>query len=1003
MSIEIVQQATASGSVSSVVVPLTTAVQSGDTLIASVCMDGGASVASITDTLGGRWMQTARAYQSDVGTELWTARGLGPGAASVTVNFTIPVAAGVNVLEASGLWYASPLDQWTQYNSTAASVGASVIPQMVTPRMDGELIVSACAANASVGTQTGGYTALTMTGGTNFAAVYGVSTNTAPPTLTWPTDAASSWATVQAAFLPGASSLNPNLQFPETSVQICTQSNWQAPFSGAGIWTELAPYVESFSAGPIGRQHELDRVQAAPATITLNNRTGVFNPWNTESFIYSNGSGMKPMNPIKITAAWNDITYPVYYGYFQSLTNSIKDVLNVEATLACIDVLQILSLKYLASDNYAQLVKADGGANLAAYYRLGDIPGSFSVQDSSGLGRSGSLINGLSGEPLWGQTGAFLYDPNTSLDLTNGTNRLNGGITTTDYSTQPPTVYNPILPTAASVWTFECWEKWTGGSTGLGVPTSFTGTTDPALSAIEFSKGTLPAIGDLIQGPDIPPSTFCTELDGIAGVLYIILNNAPTGTASGTFSATPGGVGSTLFSGYTPGGTLDVRLGTYDSAPIIEYDSIIVGTASNGIGEPLLALAHAPVPLAFDGNWHHIVVVVAGPTNGTNGVISVSVDGVQVATVSDLSTDYGSADNVTIGCDPGAANGFVGWLQDVALYGAALTVDQIRHHYEVGKWFQTVQLGAVNGTTEPDGRLNVVMAVSGLDPLIMLEMPNGIPFKTYLYAETNAVTTTSGLNYMQTTSETEPALIFQGPSGTILAYGRQYQYLADVATTSQGIFGDNTSTATYHYEGTTLTLGQDDLDVFNDIQVQSGRGGYQAGAVYVPPGGTQGTANGVVNTSGGQLEEWGPAQSGAMATSASVYGDRTLQGLTSLQFEYDSDALAVAQNYAAWYGFPVMRIESMKLNSYADGGVNIPQILGRGLYDRVTVQYQGQVAGPQFEQESLIESISHSVTISSGPVWSATLELSPYEILLAPTVLGTWAFGGTAAQGVLTL
>jgi hypothetical protein len=138
-----------------------------------------------------------------------------------------------------------------------------------------------------------------------------------------------------------------------------------------------------------------------------------------------------------------------------------------------------------------------------------------------------------------------------------------------------------------------------------------------------------------------------------------------------------------------------------------------------------------------------------------------------------------------------------------------------------------------------------------------------------------------------------------------------------------------------------------------------------------------------------------------MALSASVYGDRTLQGLTSLQFEYDTDALYTAENYGRWYGQPIMRIESMTLNSYADGGVNMPQILGRGLYDRVTVEYQGQVAGPNFQQDSLLESISHSVTISSGPVWGATFALSPYEILLEPTILGTFAFG--ASGPVLTL
>jgi len=1287
MAVSVVQEASASTTAASVVVTLPNTVVAGDTLIASVCMVGGASVSSVTDSLGDRWIQTARSFQSDAGTEIWTARGCAAGAASVTANFTTAVSAGVNVLEASGLWYASPLDQWTQSNSTSASAGLPpstvnttpnlavpsaptvtvegttgstayayevavansvgqttpstsasvstgnatlsttdynliawsavplpagssgnlvydsnltnaiatvgptwgtsnvsvgtsagdvnvldpgtdaativfygtgsafsfpafggmhlsppmvfpvlpsttyiisalhdnsaasvaagsyssvrvfdqsgnfigqtyvgpgvdkvvsfsfttaasvtgvqidvtpsnlevptgsyvsfsqiqltqttalepytpgplwtypvyralpvtgeptvygligtttalafedtgqtlVAPQTVTPRNSGDLVVAACSCNASVVGPGASYTALTMDGGANFGAGYVVLDANVSPVTSWSTVSGDSWAAVEAAFLPGASGLNPNLQFPEVSVQISTQSNWQAPFQGMGIWTELAPYVESFSAGPIGRQHELDRVQAAPSSITLDNRTGVFNPWNTTSFLYANGTGMKPMNPIKITGAWKGVTYPVYYGYFQSITNAIKDVLNVDATLSCIDILQILSLKYLASDNYAQLVKADGGSNLQAYYRLGDSPGSYSVLDSSGNGYNGSLINGLSGEPLWGQTGAFLYDPTTALDLTNGTNTANGGITTTDNSTQPPTDNNPLG--SASVWTFECWEKWTGPkSSSLGTPTTFTGGPVFDTYMLSFLSGTLPGVGDLLTGPGVPSDTFITAVTAYSGGTNVTFTNALTvvpPSSGSTFSCYYGGTGSTLFSGTTPlGGVLDVRFGTYNRNDLIVYDTIMVGAPPFVIADPLVVAAYGQSVIAFDGNWHHIVVTYTGSAES----FSIYVDGNVIGTGS-RGVTFDDPAGITIGCDANAVNGFVGQLQDVALYGGiALTTTQIQHHYEVGKWFQAIELGAANGDASA-ARLNKVLAVSGLDPSTMLDIPSGQKFKTYLYAETNPVTTTSGLNYMQTTSETEPALIFQGPDGIIEAYGRQYQYLIDTATTSQGIFGDNTSTAAYHYEGTTLTMGQDDLDVFNDIQVQSGRGGYAAGAGYVPPGGIQGPGA-TVNSGGGQLEEWGPAQSTAMASSASAYGDRTLQGLTSLQFEYDSDSLSTAQNYGTWYSAPIMRIESMTLNSYSDNGVNIPQMLGRGLYDRVTVQYQGQVAGPQFSQDSVLESISHSVTISGGPVWATTVELSPYEILMKATYLGSFVFGGTAADGVLTL
>ena len=111
-----------------------------------------------------------------------------------------------------------------------------------------------------------------------------------------------------------------------------------------------------------------------------------------------------------------------------------------------------------------------------------------------------------------------------------------------------------------------------------------------------------------------------------------------------------------------------------------------------------------------------------------------------------------------------------------------------------------------------------------------------------------------------------------------------------------------------------------------------------------------------------------------------------MQGLTGLQFEYDIDALALAQNYARWYNLPINRITQIGVNSYAHGGANIPQMLGRSLMDRITVTYNGQTPGDPFTQQSLIEQITDTVDLS-GPTWVTTWALSPYEILLSPIYL----------------
>jgi hypothetical protein len=115
--------------------------------------------------------------------------------------------------------------------------------------------------------------------------------------------------------------------------------------------------------------------------------------------------------------------------------------------------------------------------------------------------------------------------------------------------------------------------------------------------------------------------------------------------------------------------------------------------------------------------------------------------------------------------------------------------------------------------------------------------------------------------------------------------------------------------------------------------------------------------------------------------------------------QYDSDALAIAQNYAEWYGTPLRRVVQISLNSTGNGGANIIQMLWRQIYDRITVGYAGQTPGTPFQQDALIESIKHDVDMSQ-PTWKTTWATSPYEILLTPFIFGNSAqsqLGGAAS------
>ena len=890
-----------SGGTASVAVTLGSNVVAGHTLIAQTCAPSGIGVSSITDSQNNRWIQCSGAFSGNGDTGIWYARGVKAGSTTVTAILTTGASVGFVVNEWAGIYWPDPLDTWSQTNATSASI----TPQTVNPRASGDLVICVgSSSGASIGAPNDGFMALTTSGNSGYVVAYDILTSsTVPSTMCWPLGASGTWSACQATFRCGCVfGQNPDLQFPETLVEMSLTDSFLTPLEGFGIWTNITSYVRHMTLGPMGRQHELDRIQATQATVTVNNRDGSFNPWNTESFLYNGGIGLQPMNPVAVIAAWNGITKPIYYGYVQSVLPTIQDVMNIDVDITCMDILQELSLKYLANDNYAQLVHADGQNVLGGYYRCGDQVGTSTVMNfPDNTANVGSLIGGVGGTPLYGATGAFLYDPNTAMDCTNGTQLPNGGFSTSDFTQQPPIFWEPLALTYE--WTIELWAKYTG-----------TTSINPGLNS---------------------------------------LNNMILCTG---YSPDAGGDGAFF---------IEVGCGNQGLPSEDPLASRIV--LANGAVDSVFYTSHSNV--IFNGLWHHVVVTQDGAT------LHVYIDGVLDAGW--INTPYyqypfTNITGMTFGCDSSSNHGWAGLLQDVALYSDyALTASQVANHYATGMWFQIPEYGASVGA-EPAGRFNKVLSVTGLPPETILDVPYA--FKTELYGETNVVTTTSALNYMQTLSETEPGLIFQKPNGFVTAYNRQYQYNNATSTTSQVTIADAASVSV-HYEGPSLQIVNDDLDIWNDIQVQSGR-------------------------PGSILQVWGPVSSPTAAISETQYGGRTLQGLTSLQFERDPDALAVAQNYGAWYNNPVQRVTQITLNSTGGGGSAIPVMIDRGLYDCITVQYNGQSPGTPFEQESLIEQITHTIVIDGGPLWSTKYALSPYELILNPIILDTSTLDG---PDVLTL
>ena len=908
MAITYRQHASAASVAASVVVPLSTSLISGNTMIGAFSLSAGASVSSVRDSLNNRWMRVGVSTSASTGAvELWYARGVQAGTASVTaVMSSADVVADVDISEFNGVYYVDPLDQWSQNYGTGASINVNTL----TPRSSGDLFVAVAAGTSIISAVPSGYTDLN-----GYSAYLINSGSTAQSPHFTGSGGSNSWVSVGACFTAGQTGVNPRLQFPETLVQISDTTDYLSPLRGTATWTNISRYVRTMNIGPMGRQHELDRVQSTGSTFRVDNRDGSFNTWNTKSFLYNNGSGLKPMNPINVTTAWNGVIYPKFFGYVQEYVPTIGDVLNVDVDINAYDIFQILALKTLNSSIYADQVNLDGGTNLKAYYELGDSIGSYTVKDSSGNGNTGSLISDTGGTPAYGATGPFLFDSTTSLDLTNKTNLSNGGFSTVDNQTQPPSQHQP-LGSAGYNWTFECWYEWTGP------------TPAPSVAA----KGTNSSVATIPNG----------VLFHAASVIGV---GVPLEIQIGCFTDYDGDF--------------------WTNQILLAYDGLP--------GTWLPSVARTSINPTSPG-WHHVVVTFA---IGSGMAADLYFDGQYVGQFGvSPATYFSKPQTITIGCPP---VGRVGLDPDngtnyatsapvsmghVALYSADLTAAQIANHYAIGTWFQSVEVGAMSGDASV-ARLNKMLAVVGIDPSLVLNVPYA--FETALCAETNSLATTSGLNYLQTINETEGGIIFQSPNGKISAYNRAYQYLAPSSLTSMGLFSDAASVAAsvastvYRYDGHLLTIASDDLDVWNDVQAQSSK-------------------------EGAALQDWGPSDSSVAAVSQTAYGPRTMQGLTGLQFEYDIDALSIAQNYGCWYNLPINRITQINVNSYANGGLNIPQILGRGLMDRITVTYNGQTPGDPFTQDSLIEQITDAVDMS-GPTWSTTWSLSPYEILLSTIYL----------------
>jgi len=428
-------------------------------------------------------------------------------------------------------------------------------------------------------------------------------------------------------------------------------------------WYEANTFTRDFQT-KMGRQHELDRTEAATLALKLDNRDGRWYPWNTNTFSYASATTgstdtYAPTSiltvgvPVRIIATWQGKQYPVFFGYVDAWQPSAPDELNSDTTVQATDIFKLLSLTRLSNSNlYQQRLLAPlyaPNANIITpdLFRCND---NSSIVTGLGLQNTGVTAFSTGSAALTTTSNATMTFVSTSTTATTISNLSTGGGTfTLSHNNQLFNVRYGSYTGTGGIYTFRNCQTLQGSvTTGLGdyiqggvLKAVITGSATLQQQGVEVYD---PNAGGISLGATGSPNTYSG---------YIALNNV--NNVYGQLTNT--GFGYTMegwFKGASVGDTLLAMIDYTSSLSLTTAPQFaaIVGASgqvsyaqteaiSSGVTSAYL-YSNPAGPNVTDGNWHLVTMGVA-PGAAASGVsVALYVDGVLVSLISNASPPVAS-------------------------------------------------------------------------------------------------------------------------------------------------------------------------------------------------------------------------------------------------------------------------------------------------------------------------------------------------------------------------